>query len=1145
MKHSKSIIRKAIILALFATLNTVAATNRITVAVVDFAQVETGAEQKELRWLSKAFSDLLINDLGVHKKLRIVTRENMQLLMQEADLRGKSGFTEDKMDPEEFRKMQQYLKVDQIVLGTFSVNNEKIRIRTRVIDHETGDILADFSRIGAFTNALSLEKTIARDMLHYYSDETIPPDAWELPEWTESMSASMFLYDGVDAFDNAQYNTAWYCFRRAAATDPDYADASYWTARMFYYRQDYTHAYLGYKDFINRYPDHPRIGDAVVEYVHSRECGAIDPEEALASLHPEAPGVLPYDRESFTPGKALLFYRALQTNDWGDAVVYNKIDYVSCSPLADWLVKREQQALTYMGCLPEAFALLEKELQITNNISESGRVSGHDESVRLMSQIAMESEDAHGQRLTSEFLNARDYPLTLKNPVAKEDLRELNLKGGVYRRGPNWRILAPPGYSFKKVRTQIFRTNDPLVNSVCRLQIRRYRYVDIDACWTNDKGPNEGKTYEKTIQMPPGCTWFYLRPEYHGEKGADQASFDGWQLTAEFEPIPEDAGGVALEVENIVEYNAYINGIYTRCYNGVIGNLAPGKYQLKIGPLWKNKKWGFEDNEYEIEILPRQIRRMKLTLNLKEYLREAGWNNPAGIASEYPTYKHRPRPNINWQSGAPAIVVHPETGDYTAIWSHLDDLWYADSHDGKKWSMPEALPIPVNSADAEINPRLMIDDQGRYCLLFLSNRGVLRNMGLYISWSRNLKYWSRPVMLEHRSHLDYDITQDDQGRYLLLEIIAKNDDHKSRSGITTLRTSRDFVEWSPPFVWKTVNNSTCLQSIKGDLEENTADAVMAEKARIIQDCFGTYHFIWLNYHVMRLLSKNLMDWSQAEKVPHTTHWSPYNLSVAADDKRLIVAMISSDGSFAGNEMISLRSMPLSEEYGRMTWRTVEFPPAIITGIPSLIYDSRRKQTVLSWQVAEQILHASRISGHVFVMTGTPALRPLQPIKFKSQHINLSKTLDKFVQKLREEGTLPAEDLETIEKTWDKYEKWRHKQDSARKFTDEDLVAHYLNSWKMAMLIPVNHGGWPTRHAFAKRSFNILSHQVEANVDDPELLAAFVCSALFNNKVNDALITFKELKAKDLLWADHAMNNARKIARYYNNTAAAEFLAKAE
>ncbi len=1124
-----------------------AAAEVTTVAVLDFAPTQDGPEFRTHRWLSKAFADLLIGDLGTDSTLRIVTRENMRMLMQEADLREHSGLTADRIDPGEHRRMQQYLRVDHLVFGAYTIAGDTIRVQAAVIDHASGEQLAQFVSEGALREALALEKELAYALLRYYRAGELDDQTWDLPRWTDSMEAAERLYEGVDAYDEGLYTQAWYAFRQAATTDRGYADAFYWAARMYYYRQDYAHAQLAYRDFIQRFPNHPRISDAVAEYVHSMESGALmttplqgGGAEQGADANLELDG-------RFTPEQALALYRSLRKQDWGDAHVNNKVTYASRSPLADWLMKREQQALVYLGRLPEAFALLETGLEsLPDDPVDAMARSWREESQRLMAAIAMESEDAGGPRLASPLLTTRDHYLTLDDPVIAVDL-SAGFTGNQLVWGPNYRMLAPPGYAFDTVRTEIFRTNDTDADSICRLQIRRYRYVDIDSCWTSGKGPNAGKRYTHTIRMPRGITWFYLRPEYDGRQmHAKHSSFDGWRLEAGFKPIAEDAGGILVDVQNAFQHETLIDGVYTRSYNGVIGNLSPGSYSVRVRSLWGGRtSRAFEDYEEQLEVRPGEFTHLRPSVRLQADLRAAGWNDPVGIATHYPTYKHRPRPDSNLLSGPPSVHIDPRTGQYLAVWSHLDTLWMSRSPDGLQWEPPEILPAPVNSADAEVNPRIIRDNQGRYCLTFLSNRGMSRNLAAYVAWSRDLRYWSRPIMLDAQHHDDLDLMQDSEGRYLLLQTPSATspDGGQEQPAMISLRASYDLIDWEPavdPAVWEAVFYPFELPT--GKERAVYVKRVRPRKARMTQDSSGIYHLVWFQWdhrNVMRTHSHNLTQWSMQERVPYSLSSSPYNIAIATDHDRVHVALSASDERYSGAEIFTIVSGPLRSQLLPGSWKYATTPHATISGISNMAYDTHRNRLTMAWLTADQTLHPTRLSGPVYIMTGDPALSRPAPVKFDAVHTEMGARLDHIIGRI---GGSDADGWEAERKEaathWADYERALARTGRAGQrrivrirhgaLADPNEAMHFVNACRMSFIDLQQHGWRPLRHPTRQYAFQTLQEQVNATGGSGGELTAYMVSAIYSESPFEALQAYHALVEEDSAWARHALRLARVI-----------------
>jgi len=468
------------------------------------------------------------------------------------------------------------------------------------------------------------------------------------------------------------------------------------------------------------------------------------------------------------------------------------------------------------------------------------------ESHRLLSSVAQASEDQTGKRFVSDYLPYRDLVITPDNPKYFRKIpSSMNLYGRTYRWGNNYRILAPEGYCFKKITFTVDRTNDPKWDSVCRLQVRRYRYVDIDNVWTT----NTSET-TKVVDMPPGCTWFYLRPEYVGKNNKSpryarlSSSFNGWGLDAELVPLGS-RGQLQLAVENCGLQNVYVDGVYARCYDGVVTNLKPGKREIELKHMWA-KKSDFTSKKFSVDIKPDQVTTLATSMALNEKVKQNGYNDPVGVAKTYPWFKHRPKRDSTEWGSRPAVIVD-NTGRYIAVWSHLDDIWMSTSPDGEKWSAVENVAAPANSAHVDLSPRLVQDESGKFCMIFLSDRGVLRNFSTYFCWSKDLSSWSRPVVVTEKYHTDHELMQDSRGRYIItcVENRSRNESEVS------LYFSLDTHTWKKlPVI---------------------IDASSPERVSMVQDNQQVYHIVWsegttVSYTASAFIAKTGPDGSEASSV---------------------------------------------------------------------------------------------------------------------------------------------------------------------------------------------------------------------------------------------------------------------------------------
>jgi hypothetical protein len=131
--------------------------------------------------------------------------------------------------------------------------------------------------------------------------------------------------------------------------------------------------------------------------------------------------------------------------------------------------------------------------------------------------------------------------------------------------------------------------------------------------------------------------------------------------------------------------------------------------------------------------------------------------------------------------------VQMDRGAIRLVWSYMGDLWWSESRDGERYSTPEKFPLPISTAAIESEPRLLLDESGRFVLMFLSDRNALHERRAYVSWSRDFKHWSAPAMILDRAVGYCDIMQDQLGRFLFVDATGPR---------VTISESRDVYRWT-------------------------------------------------------------------------------------------------------------------------------------------------------------------------------------------------------------------------------------------------------------------------------------------------------------------------------------------------------------
>ena len=109
----------------------------------------------ELEPLKKGLAEMLITDLSVSKEIRLVERSRLNDIMKELDLQ-KSTY----VDPKSEAKLGKGLGASLVVVGSYVVQGEVIRIDARLIDVESSEIALSVKQQGK-TNDLRGECRIS------------------------------------------------------------------------------------------------------------------------------------------------------------------------------------------------------------------------------------------------------------------------------------------------------------------------------------------------------------------------------------------------------------------------------------------------------------------------------------------------------------------------------------------------------------------------------------------------------------------------------------------------------------------------------------------------------------------------------------------------------------------------------------------------------------------------------------------------------------------------------------------------------------------------------------------------------------------------------------------------------------------------
>lgn len=204
------LVKSALVLAMVTFLPL--EVNRKDILSILYFQNTT--RHKEYDWLSKGIADMLISDISKSYQLDVVERENLEKILKELKF-SQSGLTDETRSLE----VGKLLNANRLISGSFVILGNTVRFDTKITDIETGRILKSIETSGTIGEILSLEKSLAENILKHFNSKI--PDALNVKE-TNSAEASKSYYEGMALLDGGKPGEAIEKFQKATEIDPLY-----------------------------------------------------------------------------------------------------------------------------------------------------------------------------------------------------------------------------------------------------------------------------------------------------------------------------------------------------------------------------------------------------------------------------------------------------------------------------------------------------------------------------------------------------------------------------------------------------------------------------------------------------------------------------------------------------------------------------------------------------------------------------------------------------------------------------------------------------------------------------------------------------------------------------------------------------------
>jgi TolB-like protein len=839
------------VLAALAILWTSAALAGTNVAVFNF---QMKSDTPEWRWLEKGLADRIATDFVRAPGLAVVARDEMQLVAQKMNWVPEMATT----DAARMGEIQKSLEIEQLISGVYSVSDGRIRITGQIVDVESRMELARKEVEGPAETVLDLQRQLSAELLGWFTKKPPAEILETLPVWTRNLPAMRALYEGMDLYDQGRYGEGWLKFRQASREDSGYVEAQYWVGKMYYFMNRYKHARRAMERFVYLDAFHPRVGDAVREFLHTYE-DLEAPAETLLELYSKF--IERYPNEVFPDGASVVgwvhggaWLREKSARLLEQIGRYRDATLVSAGPGVDRWPGDERAGFS---------------LPVYNALTGNTFAPGELPYLRYI-------------RSLDEVVYFAQGPMTREGVWNKPPLGGPGFKPTYYVYSRSYLFLAPSGHVFKSIR--LFPLSKE-TEGVVDFRLAK----DLSGNLATWRGPlssvlEKGLLFEN---LPPTGV-LEVECTVRSEKGVKRTPDDpeafmnlisGLRGEVRFEKLGPH-GAIEVCCATGVDFRVDVDGRVGRVGPGLIGLLEPGEHTLKFYPTEARGPYG----EWSTKVLVEAGKVTHITARLPwEKGPWVSWTNNLFVGQDYPGYYLCPLETYD----APTLQVDDEA--IRVVWCRGGDIWSSVSTDGQTFSPPRKLGLPVSSGWTEENVRVLRDESGRFLIVFASDRGGQHKMRPYVSWSRDFAHWTAPAAIsDELLEYHYAITQDAGGRFILV---------KSRwwpERALRIYTSRD------AYIWQELPRVSVPLELPGGC---------VECLHILQLSDGSYELYfatrkWTSafgigepfMRVWRLVSHDLRNWSGPEEVvglPHhpSSHGrGNHNLCVVEDNRGVLLTV---------------------------------------------------------------------------------------------------------------------------------------------------------------------------------------------------------------------------------------------------------------
>lgn len=192
--------------------------NAENIAVLPFDNI---SKNSEMNWMGIGFSETLMTKLANSKAITVLERNQLSKILEEIKFE-QSGM----VDENSAVKAGKMFGVNVMVLGSYQVVGDNLRVDARFVNVETRKVLNTAEATGKISDIFKLQDQIAFGLIN---DLKIPMAEYEKEQLqanpTESLVAYSYFCKGMDEYEKQNYAGAIAYFNEAIKSDFGYADA--------------------------------------------------------------------------------------------------------------------------------------------------------------------------------------------------------------------------------------------------------------------------------------------------------------------------------------------------------------------------------------------------------------------------------------------------------------------------------------------------------------------------------------------------------------------------------------------------------------------------------------------------------------------------------------------------------------------------------------------------------------------------------------------------------------------------------------------------------------------------------------------------------------------------------------------------------